>query len=161
MFWCYIWCTDPDSNCKTLSGCRKLVQLHRWTTWLLWSTPIKLCTISNLFLQEFIYKNLVLFFFCFLHPKHTYASKTRTAGRKETIKRHFFSSPVFITIFTQKMYNPCILLRLIGHESHWEQFKSGRCVFQPLKGFSLIIKQEATHWSVLSWCLSLRVSLSV
>lgn len=31
--------------------------------------------------------------------------------------------------------------------------RCGRCVFQPLKGFSLIIKQEVTHWSVLSWCL--------
>lgn len=59
----------------------------------------------------------------FIWNTHT-RPKTHTAGRKETIKSLFSSSPpVFATIFTQKMHNPCIQLRLIGNESHWEQFK--------------------------------------
>lgn len=54
----------------------------------------------------------------FIRNTHT-RPKTHTAGRKETIKSLFSSSPpVFATIFTQKMHNPCIQLRLIGNESH-------------------------------------------
>lgn len=125
MFWCYIWCIDPDSNRKTLFCCRKLVQLHHWTTWY-YGALLSNYVQYRLFLQEFIYKKILCFFFpvvVFIRNTHT-RPKTHTAGRKETIKSLFSSSPpVFATIFTQKMHNPCIQLRLIGNESHWEQFK--------------------------------------
>lgn len=90
----------------------------------------------------------------FLRNTHT-RPKTHTAGRKETIKSLFSSSPpVFLLHFHSENAQS---LHSVAFNWKWISLRAVQDVADVSsshsKGFTLIIKQEVTHWSVLSWCL--------
>lgn len=107
---------------------------------------------------SFTSKLTVIFFkngFCALELNHT-LTHTQSIEKKKNRRTFILFLDSQANIFTHRNVQP-LCSSHIGNRSHCEQFKSWSVVFQPSIDFSLLIKQEVTHWSVLRWRPILRI----